>query len=224
MTTGLFESTWAPDAVVFDCDGLLMDTESCWTVAETAIFARHGLPFGPEEKALVIGRSIGAAADNMAEAFGRPGSGREIEVELLDLVAEVVGSQAESMPGAGELVQLVARRRPIAVASNSPRVLLDLALARGGLTELFPISIAADEVATPKPAPDMYLEACRRLGAAPDSVLAFEDSMTGVKAALAAEVRVVGVPTLHVEGTLPADVVVSSLTDPALTSWVRRWS
>ncbi len=225
MTTiDLFTGEWTPDAVVFDCDGLLMDTESCWTVAETEIFARHGLPFGPQEKALVIGRSISAAADNMAVAFRRPDEGRQIEAELLALVTKVVGDQADPMDGAVELVHLVRERRPVAVASNSPRALLDLALRRGGLEDCFPVSLAADEVSTPKPAPDMYLETCRRLGTPAAATLAFEDSRTGVRSAVAAGVRVVGVPTLHVEGELPADVVVPSLRNERLLSWVRSWT
>lgn len=61
---------WTPQAVVFDCDGLLMDTEPCWSVAETELFARRGLPFGPEQKALVIGKSVAAAAETMAGVFG----------------------------------------------------------------------------------------------------------------------------------------------------------
>jgi beta-phosphoglucomutase-like phosphatase (HAD superfamily) len=70
---------WRPDAVVFDCDGLLMDTESCWTIAERAMFARHGLPFGDVEKASLIGRSIPDAAAVLTRTFGRPGENAAIE-------------------------------------------------------------------------------------------------------------------------------------------------
>ncbi|GII65320.1 haloacid dehalogenase [Sphaerisporangium krabiense] len=214
--------SWQPKAVVFDCDGLLMDTEPCWTVAETELFARRGLPFGVEQKALVIGRSLPDAAEAVAELFQEPGRGPAIADELLGLVAEVVGSRAEAMPGAHDLVAAVASAVPVAVASNSPRALLEAALLRGGFTGVFPVSIAADEVDDPKPAPDMYLRACEMLGVAPGDALAFEDSMTGLRSARAAGLRVVGVPTLH-HDDFPADQVVASLGDDGLVGWVRRW-
>ncbi|ATY09837.1 HAD family phosphatase [Amycolatopsis sp. AA4] len=211
---------WTPQAVVFDCDGLLMDTEPCWSVAETELFARRGLPFGPEQKALVIGKSVAAAAETMAGVFGEPGNGPAIADELLAMVTEVVSAKAEAMPGAHELVELAAAAVPVAVASNSPRALLEAALKRGGFE--FRISVAADEVASPKPAPEIYLTSCARLGVAPASALAFEDSMTGLRSARAAGVPVVGVPTLP--GTeFPADLVVPSLRDADLLAWLRRW-
>lgn len=212
----------APKAVVFDCDGLLMDTEPCWTVAETELFARHGLPFGPEQKALVIGKSLEAAADTMAEVFGRPGTGAAIAAELLGLVTDVVTAKAEAMPGAHRVVELAAAAVPVAVASNSPRALLDAALARGGFSGVFPVSVAADEVARPKPDPEMYLTACARLGVAPADALAFEDSMTGLRSARAAGVPVIGVPTLP-NPDFSADVVVESLRDTDLLAWLARW-
>lgn len=213
---------WTPRAVVFDCDGLLVDTEPCWTVAETALFARRGFPFGPDQKALLIGKSLSAGADTMAELFGEPGAGPAIAWELLDTVTEVVSSRAEAMPGACEVVELAARAVPVAIASNSPRALLDAALLRGGFTDVFRVSIAADEVERPKPAPDLYQRACELLGADPEQTVAFEDSMTGLRSARAAGLRLVGVPTLRHEA-FPADLVVTTLFDPDLLAWIRRW-
>ncbi|RSN58912.1 HAD family phosphatase [Amycolatopsis sp. WAC 04182] len=217
---GLFDGR-NPRAVVFDCDGLLMDTEPCWSVAETELFARRGLPFGPDEKALVIGKSL-PAADAMAEAFGEPEGGAEIADELLRLVTEVVTAKAEAMPGARELVELTAAAVPVAVASNSPRALLEAALVRGGLSEMFPVKLAADEVAAPKPDPEMYLTACALLDVDPVDALAFEDSMTGLRSARAAGVTVIGVPTLK-QQDFPADVVIGSLRDEELLAWIRGW-
>ncbi|MFE6610147.1 HAD family hydrolase [Amycolatopsis sp. NPDC057786] len=211
-----------PRAVVFDCDGLLMDTEPCWSVAEAELFARRGLPFGPDEKALVIGKALPAAADAMAEAFGEPEGGAEIADELLRLVTEVVTVKAEAMPGARELVELTAAAVPVAVASNSPRALLEAALVRGGLSEMFPVKLAADEVAAPKPDPEMYLTACALLAVDPSEALALEDSMTGLRSARAAGVTVIGVPTLKRQD-FPADVVIGSLRDAELLAWIRGW-
>ncbi len=200
-----------------------MDTEPCWSVAETELFARRGLPFGADEKALVIGKSLPAAADAMAETFGEPDAGAEIADELLRLVTEVVTAKAEAMPGARELVELTAAAVPVAVASNSPRALLEAALARGGLAEMFPVKLAADEVTAPKPDPEMHSTACALLNVEPSDALAFEDSMTGLRSARAAGVPVIGVPTLKHQD-FPADVVIGSLCDEELLSWVRGWS
>jgi HAD superfamily hydrolase (TIGR01509 family) len=213
---------WTPAAVVFDSDGLLVDTEPCWTVAETELFARRGLGFGPEQKALVIGKSLPAAAELLTGIFKEPGAADAIAGELLTLVEEVIGRSATAMAGAAELVATVARSVPVAVASNSPRGLRDAALGRAGLTGAIPVSVAADEVPAAKPAPDVYLAACAKLGRSPEQCLAFEDSMTGLRSAQAAGLRTVGVPTLH-HDDFPADLVVSSLRDERLLAWISNW-
>ena len=213
---------WTPTAVVFDCDGLLMDTETCWTVAETAVFARRGLGFGPEEKALLLGKSVPDAGRVLAERFNEPESAGAIVEELLGLVEGVIAEHARPLPGALEIVQALSGVLPMAVASNSSRRLLDLALSRGGFSDLLPLTIAADEVESPKPAPDLYLRACEMLGTHPYATVAFEDSTTGVKSARAAGLKVVGVPSLaHVP--LPADIVLPSLSDPTLWTYVNQW-
>jgi HAD superfamily hydrolase (TIGR01509 family) len=213
---------WTPAAVVFDSDGLLVDTEPCWTVAETELFARRGLGFGREQKALVIGKSLPAAAELLTEVFGEPGGADAIARELLLLVEEVIGRSATAMDGAAELVATVAKSVPVAVASNSPRGLLDAALGRAGLADAIPVSVAADEVSAAKPAPDVYLAACAMLGQPPDQCLAFEDSMTGLRSAQAAGLRTVGVPTLD-RDDFPADLVVPSLRDERLLAWISNW-
>ncbi|MCA0293750.1 MAG: HAD family phosphatase [Actinobacteria bacterium] len=207
-----------PAGVVFDCDGLLVDTEPCWTVAETAVFAVRGLPYGPAEKADFIGKSVAATVALMAERFAEPGNEDGIRVELLGSIADAISAQAEPMPGAIELVGVLAERIPVAVASNSPRVVLDLALARAGLTGAFGVVVAADEVTHPKPAPDLYLRACELLGVDASTSLAFEDTGTGAAAAAAAGLHVVGVPSPEAH-PFPADGVFASLADPALLAW-----
>jgi HAD superfamily hydrolase (TIGR01509 family) len=140
---------------------------------------------------------------------------------LLTLVSTAIGNHATVMKGAIDMVQLARKVAPIAVASNSPRRLLNLALERGGFADTFSISLAVEDVRCPKPAPDIYLEACRRLGARPEQTLAFEDSMTGVRSARAAGVKVVCIPTL--QGLeYPADAIFPSLDDERLVSWLVR--
>lgn len=215
-------TTWAPSAVVFDCDGLLVDTEPCWTVAEAELFARRGFGFGSAEKAMVIGKSVPAAAEELAVFFDEPGAATAIGLELLELVEEVVDRSAQAMSGAAEIVARTMRRVPVAVASNSPRGLLDAALRRAGLTDLLRVSVAADEVAAAKPAPDMYLAACAALQVPPARCLAFEDSLTGVRSARAAGMRIVGIPTLRHED-FPADIVFPSLVADRLLAWIETW-
>lgn len=211
-----------PAGVVFDCDGLLVDTEPSWTVAETAVFAQRGLPYGPAEKEIFIGRSLADTVVLMARIFDEPGAEDALAVELLDTVRQVIAAQAEAMPGALEIVAAVGARVPMAVASNSPRPVVEVALARGGLRELFEVVVSVEDVAAPKPAPDLYATACARLGVTPMGSVAFEDTVTGLASARAAGMRTVGVPTLSgIE--FPADWVVARLDDPALMEWVRSW-
>ncbi len=213
---------WRPRAVVFDCDGLLVDTEPSWTVAETELCRRRGVPFTDVDKRRLIGCSVPDACRLLADRFGDGTTADALAAELLALVDEVVARDARPMPGARELVAAVAARVPVAVASNSPRSMLEAALARGGLAGTFAVSVAADEVARPKPHPELYLVACARLGQRPGECLALEDSATGMRSARAAGLRTIGVPTLP--GTrLGGDVTVPSLTDPELVAWVAGW-
>jgi HAD superfamily hydrolase (TIGR01509 family) len=200
----------SPAAVVFDCDGLLVDTETAWTAAETELFARYGRTFGPAEKHAIVGKSMGVAAVVLEELLDERGRGLELWDELV-LIVEPLLHHATPMPGAVELAAAVTV--PAAVASSSPRPLVDAALAAAGMA--FDVVIAGDEVARPKPAPDLYTEACRRLGVAPGDAVALEDTPTGVASARAAGLFVIGVPSLP-GIALDADLVVPTLNDLAL--------
>ena len=204
-------------AVVFDCDGLLLDTESCWTAAESALFGRYGQSFGVEEKQALIGMSIEAGGRVLERLLAQEGRAGALSAELLDLVAFEVSKGAAPLAGAVELVSELRGRVPLAVASNSPRALLMSALGSAGLDEAFNVYLGGDDVANPKPAPDIYLEACLLLGVKPAHVVAFEDSPTGVAAARVAGVYVIGVPS--VPGvTLEADLVAGALSAASLRS------
>jgi HAD superfamily hydrolase (TIGR01509 family) len=207
------------DAVVFDCDGLLAETEAGWSRAEAAIFQAHGYDFGPEQKQLLIGGTLAAGGVAMAGHFGLPGAGPRLAEELADLVWRELRAGAPAMPGARELVATLRDRGvPVAVASNSPRRFVDAALGSAGLADLFGVVISADDVERPKPAPDLYLAACARLRAVPARCVAFEDSGTGVASARAAGMFVVGVPSLP-GAVLDVDETLDSLRDGSLTRW-----
>lgn len=204
----------APAAVVFDNDGLLLDTEEAWTRAERTLFDRHGGVFTFAHKRELIGSSHTIAAAKLEAMLARPGEGLALMAELHELVMEEALEPVAPRPGAVALVDaLRAASIPIAVASNSPRDFLDRVLGSAGIAERFAVTVAGDEVAHPKPAPDLYLEACRRLGADPAASVGLEDSPTGASAAKAAGLHVIGVPYLPDMEIPPADVIADSLAD-----------
>lgn len=204
--------------MVFDCDGLLVDTESGWGRAEAAMFAEHGFAFGPGQKAMLVGQTIEGAAVKMTAYFGVASESRSIAAELLKRVNLEVAALAEPLPGSVDLVRACAARMPVAVASNSPRALLELALKRSGLAEMLPVSVAADEVVRPKPDAELYLKACSLLNARPSRSVAFEDSALGVASARSAGLYVVAVPSVPGED-LDSDWQLETLADPRLLSW-----
>jgi HAD superfamily hydrolase (TIGR01509 family) len=208
-------------AVVFDCDGLLLDTETCWSRAEAGLFADYGFGFGPAEKDLLIGRTLAAACDNIADYIGQPGAGPRLQSELLPRVEAELTATVEAMPGAPELLQRLAGRVPLAVATNSPRAMLNAALASSGLGEYFEVSVAADEVERPKPHPQLYLAAFDQLGAQPRSGVALEDSATGVTAARASGAYLITVPSQPGK-QLDGDYITTSLADPLLIDWAQK--
>lgn len=209
-------------AVAFDCDGLLVDTEVCWTRAETVMFARHGLDFTAELKAQFIGTTMDYTVSRMAELFGAPGSEAALKSELAETVAAVIAADAVPMAGAVEIVAALTGRVPLAVVSNSPRHLVELALSRAGLSDAFGVWVTAEDVVHGKPAPDLYLAACERLVVAPAEVLAFEDTVVGVDAAKAAGLTVVGIPTVEQDAFAPHHRF-DSLAHESLVSWSRTW-
>jgi HAD superfamily hydrolase (TIGR01509 family) len=202
-----------PDAVVFDCDGLLLDTERCWTGAERAVFARYGKPFGEAEKRALLGSGMEAAARTLERLLDQPGRGLELAAEVLAALPAELAKGVDPLPGAVELLDGLRGRCPLGVASNSPGVLLRAVLAAAGVEGAFDAVVAADEVPRSKPAPDVYLAACRLLDASPTQAVALEDSPTGIAAARSAGMYVIGVPSLP-DTALDADLVAGSLASP----------
>jgi HAD superfamily hydrolase (TIGR01509 family) len=204
--------------VIFDCDGLLVDSESAWTRAEATLYERHGIAFTLEHKQELLGTSGPIAIATLERHLGlAQGEGAKLLTELNQLALEEVEREAPALPGAVELVAALQRAGvPIGVASNSPHVLVDASLRSAGLHDAFAAVVSAQDVAHGKPAPDVYLEACRRLGADADASIALEDSPTGVEAARAAGLHVIGVPSLEGVELTGADTVAASLNAPAV--------
>jgi HAD superfamily hydrolase (TIGR01509 family) len=207
-----------PQAVVFDNDGLLLDTEDAWTRAEETLFARRGRVFTLDHKRSLIGSARAAAAQKLETMLDQVGDGEALMDELHELVMEEALAGVEPRPGALQLLdRLVEAGVPIAVASNSQRAFVERTLGGAGLLDgRFQTVISAEDIEHPKPAPDIYLEACRRLGAQPGKCAALEDSPTGVAAAAAAGMFVIGVPYLTGTQLPECDLLAESLADPAV--------
>jgi HAD superfamily hydrolase (TIGR01509 family) len=208
-----------PAAVVFDNDGLLLDTESVWTRAEQDLFERRNLDFTPQHKRELVGTSAEIAGGILEQRLGEPGRAAELIEELNELVIAELEHGVEAMLGAAELLQRLKRRgTPIGLVSNSPLPFVQRSLEIVGFTDHFDVVLSAHEVAAPKPAPDPYLEACRRLGVeAGPAVIALEDSPTGVAAARAAGLTVIGVPSLAGIELLEAHAIAESLLDDVVS-------
>lgn len=208
-----------PDAVVFDNDGLLLDTESVWTRAEQDLFERRGTEFTPSDKLELVGTSAEIAGGILERRLGEAGRAEELIEELNALVVAELEHGVEAMVGARELLERLRERgTPLALVSNSPLRFVRRSIELASFEEHFDVVVSAHEVAAPKPAPDPYLEACRRLGVEPGpSVVALEDSPTGVAAARAAGLTVIGIPS--VEGVLleEAHHLAESLLDEVVT-------
>jgi HAD superfamily hydrolase (TIGR01509 family) len=202
-------------AVVFDMDGLLLDTETLWHSAEVELFARYGGEFTWDDKIAVIGTSYDFTAEYFSDRLGLPRErGPELVGEMISLMHDLVRRSVDARPGAVELVDRLRELRvPLGLASNSPRFLVDDALATAGMTDAFDAIVTSDDVELAKPAPDIYLLACERLGVAPADALALEDSASGVAAAKAAGLTCIAVPHFAETDVSAADRIVDSLEE-----------
>ena len=203
-------------AVIFDMDGLLLDTETLWHEAEAELFARHGAEFTHEDQMRVIGTNFEVTARYFAERLGWPFERRaELVHESTALMRDRVRIQVDARPGAVELIEGLRELDGIRVglASNSPRHLVDDALATAGLVDAFDAIVTSDDVDHAKPAPDIYLLACHRLGVDPSEAVALEDSTSGVTAAKAAGLTCIAVPMFAETDVSAADRVLGSLEE-----------
>jgi len=195
-------------------DGLLLDTETLWTHAEEELFRRHGAEFTFDDKLAVMGTTEDFTARYYAERLGRTlVQGYELFEEMRKIMINLLQLQVQGRPGAIELVERLRGRVPLALASNSGREIVDTALATARLSQAFDAIVTADDVSDGKPAPDIYLLACERLGVRPEDSLALEDTPSGIAAAKAAGLACIAVPQFAETDVSEADRVIDSLEE-----------
>ena len=187
----------APFAVVFDLDGVLLDSEQRWNEAKEALVRETGGTWRDEAPHVMMGMSSpewsAYLMNDLAVPLGQP----EINREVVRRMEDGYRAGLPLLPGAGETVRALAARWPLGLASSSNRELIDLFLELAGFGDAFRVTVSSEEVARGKPSPDVYLEAASRLGADPARCVAIEDSSNGIRAGHAAGMAVIAVPNPH---------------------------
>jgi HAD superfamily hydrolase (TIGR01509 family) len=205
------------DAVVFDLDGVLIDSEQLWDEVREQLARERGGRWHDRAQADMMGMSSPEWARYMHDVIGLRESPEEINAEVVRRLLDRYREELPLIPGAREAVERLAARWPLGLASSSNREVIDAVLETAGVAQFFRATVSSEEVARGKPAPDVYLEAARRLGVAPEACVAVEDSRNGIRSARAAGMRVIAIPNAHfpppAEALEAADLVLRSLDE-----------
>jgi HAD superfamily hydrolase (TIGR01509 family) len=205
------------DAVVFDLDGVILDSEQLWDEVREQLARERGGRWSDRAQADMMGMSSTEWSRYMHDVVGLCESPQEINREVVRRMLERYTERLPLIDGAVDAVRRIAARWPLGLASSSNRELIDRALELSGLAPLFRATVSSEEVARGKPAPDVYLEAARRLGVAATDCAAVEDSANGIRSAQAAGTRVIAIPNSRYppdeEALAAADVVLRSLRE-----------
>jgi HAD superfamily hydrolase (TIGR01509 family) len=205
------------DVVVFDLDGLLLDSEHLWDEAREQLARERGGRWHDRAQADMMGMSSPEWSRYMHEQIGLAESPEEISAEVVRRLETLYRERLPLVPGAREAVERIAARWALGLASSSNRPVIDLALELAGLASYFRATVSSEEVGRGKPAPDVYLEAARRLDVDPSRAAAIEDSRNGILSAAAAGMRVVAIPNRRFppgkEALQRTDVVLDALDE-----------
>ena len=182
------------EAVVFDLDGVLVDSEPVWEQVRRQVVAEHGGHWAPDAQQRLMGMSTGEWARYLGQDLGAGLPPEAIAAEVIDQMKARYAEHVPFLPGAVGAVRRLAARWPLGLASSSPPVLIGAVLDGAGLRECFAVAMSTEEVAHGKPAPDIYLAVTARLGHQPQRCAAVEDSANGLRSAAAAGLRVIAVP------------------------------
>ena len=205
------------DAVVFDMDGVIVDSEQVWDDVRQIYTREAGGTFTEAATRAMMGMSSPEWSRYMSESLGVPGTPEEINADIVERMLVRYGEEPPLIPAAVDAVRRIATRWPLAIASSSNPELIEVVLRAAGLDSLFRTTVSSQEVARGKPAPEVYLEAARRLGVEPGRCAAVEDSHAGIRSAKAAGMLVLAVPNPHFppddEALAQADVVLGSIAE-----------
>jgi HAD superfamily hydrolase (TIGR01509 family) len=205
------------DAVIFDLDGVIIDSEQVWDEVRADYVREVGGRYRAEATRDMMGMSSPEWSAYMARELGVPGTPEQINAVVVERMLARYGESPPLIPGAVDVVRRVAERRPVAIASSSNLELIEVVLAAAGLSDVVREVVSSEQVALGKPAPDVYLEAARRLGVPPTRCAAVEDSHNGIRSAKAAGMRVFAIPNPHFppgdEALAEADVVLASIAE-----------
>jgi len=182
------------DAVVFDLDGVILDSEELWDEVREELARERGGRWSDRAQADMMGMSSREWSRYMHEVVGLSEPPEEINREVVRRMLDGYEELLPLIDGAVDAVRRIGARWPLGLASSSNRELIDRALELSGLAPLFRETVSSEEVARGKPAPDAYLEAARRLGVEPSRCAAVEDSTNGIRSAHAAGMRVIAIP------------------------------
>jgi len=216
------------DAVIFDLDGVILDTEELWDDVREDFARERGGRWSEQAQADMMGMSSIEWSRYMHDVVGVPDPPEEISREVVRRMLERYSQRLPLIDGAVDAVRRMAARWPLGLASSSNRELIDRALEVSGLAPHFRVTVSSEEVERGKPAPDVYLEAARRLEVEPSRAAAIEDSASGLRSAHAAGTFVVAIPNRAFpppdEVVALADVVLDSITElePEILLGARR--
>lgn len=205
------------DAVVFDMDGVLLQSEEVWDEVREEFVRERGGRYDAEIQRAMMGMSSPEWSRYLHEHAGVPDEPDVINAEVVRRMLAAYRDHLPLIPGAVDAVRRLAARFPLGLASSSNRELIDTVLDVAGLAPLFAATVSSEEVAHGKPAPDVYVEAARRLAVAPERCAAVEDSHGGIRSAKSAGMRVVAIPNPSyppdAEALALADVTIGALDD-----------
>jgi HAD superfamily hydrolase (TIGR01509 family) len=202
------------EAVVFDLDGVLLQSEEVWDTVRKRYVVDHGGRYDDEVQRAMMGMSAPEWSQYLHEEVGVPDDPATINRDVVEGMLEAYRRRLPLLPGAVEAVRRTAAAFPLALASSSNREVFEEVLDLAGIADCFRATVSSEEVAHGKPAPDVYLEAARRLGAAPERCVAVEDSHAGIRSAKAAGMQVIAIPN----ASYPPDHETLALADEVIPS------
>jgi HAD superfamily hydrolase (TIGR01509 family) len=218
----------AIDAVVFDLDGVLVDSEPTWHAVRRRYVGAHGGRYPDGSAEAMQGMATAEWSRYLVHDLGVALAPEQVAEDVIAAMADAYERHLPLLPGAVDAVRRVAGRWPVAVASSSPTRLIGAVLDAAGVAGLFATTLSTEEVGAGKPAPDVYVAVADRLGVPPERCTAVEDSTNGLRAALAAGMRTVAVPTesyppaadvlARAHAVLPSlDALTPAVIDPSAT-------